>query len=377
VNQSARAFLASLLLAISVCLAARVAASDIPLTKRPHMDATTQRVYDRIRSTHGWLLCVGALGTAANPFLTVSPSAIRSRWSELYQNSTEPASIEWEMAERNSPAAIRDWDGLVAFADAGGLPWVMLSMNNFTVPFAKGTPPQGGMNDISNRAAGVLPGGVGHAAFVSYVREFARETRAARRPVVLRPLHEGNGGWFWWGGNAADFRALWRLVFALFEEEGVTNVIWLWSAADLCSGTSCNAAAFYPGDDVVDIFGVDAYFTSSSLPQSATLTLAALANLAADKPIMMAELGPLATAPFWEGLPATLSAVTRVRGISLWFARGWRTWGGSPASGSLVDSSSDEATRAAFDSYLAHPSVVSLSRWIETGSVVRRRAVRH
>ena len=51
-------------------------ATDIPLTTRPHMDAATQAMYDRIRARSGWILGVGALAAAADPFLTVAPSAV-------------------------------------------------------------------------------------------------------------------------------------------------------------------------------------------------------------------------------------------------------------------------------------------------------------
>jgi hypothetical protein len=38
-------------------------AADIPLTRRSHMDETTQAVYDRIRTSPGWLLGIGEIGT--------------------------------------------------------------------------------------------------------------------------------------------------------------------------------------------------------------------------------------------------------------------------------------------------------------------------
>jgi mannan endo-1,4-beta-mannosidase len=328
------------------------------------MDTATQAVYDRIRARPGWLLGVDALGSAANPFVTVATAQVPARWTELYGPAADPpACLEWEMAERNHPNASRDWSGLKAFAQGGGLPWVMLSMNNFTVPYGSGTPPQGGMNDTRNRAAGVLPGGSGHAAFTSYVRQLAQEVKAAGVPLVLRPLHEGNGGWFWWGGNATDFKALWQLLFQLFQEEGVRNVIWLWAASDVCGSGSCNAAAFYPGDAVVDMLGVDLYFTSATLPANGLSTLAILQGIGLDKPIVIAELGPLARADFWQQAATAFAGIPRFRGFSLWFARGWNAWGGNPASGSLIDASTDPATRAAFLGFLADPRVLNLSRW--------------
>lgn len=348
----------------TIVMSASLTATDMPLTARSHMDAATQAVYDRIRANRNWLLGVDALGSAANAFVTVPTSQVQARWAELYGAAAGlPASIEWEMAERNRASVQRDWAGLTAFADAGGLPWIMISMNNFTVPFGSGTPPSGGMNDTSNHAAGVLPGGSGNAAFTAYIRQLAREIRAVGKPVIFRPFHEGNGGWFWWGGNEADFRALWAYAFQLFQEEQVTNVIWLWAASDICSGTACNAAAFYPGDAMVDMLGVDLYFNGSALPDRAGRTLRILESIGLDKPIVIAELGPAARADFWSQAVDIFAGIKRFRGFSLWFARGWNAWGGEPLAGSLIDESSDAATRAAFMSFLADPRVLMLSEW--------------
>lgn len=336
------------------------AATDIPLTTRPHMDTATQRIYDRIRATRGWLLGVDALGTSANPFVTVPASQVSARWAELYPGMGQPACIEWEMGERNAPSVVRDWTSLKAFAASGGLPWIMLSMNNFTVPFGGGTPPQGGMNDTTNHAAGVLPGGVGHSAFDAFVRQLALEVKAAGVPVVFRPLHEGNGGWFWWGGHATDFKALWRFLFQRFQEAGAHNVIWCWAASDLCSGTDCNAGLFYPGDDVVDVLAVDLYFDAASLTSRATGTLAVLGSLGPDKPILLGEFGPKARADYWTQAASELATIPRFRGFSFWLARGWKPWGGGAMDGSLVDGTTDAATRASFLGFLGDPRLLKL-----------------
>lgn len=334
-------------------------ATDIPLTARPHMDAATLALYNKVRGRAGWLLGVGVLATASNPFATVASSAVPARWQELYGSST-PASIEWEMAEQNNPSVVRDWTGLSAFAASGGLPWIRISMNNFTVPYVRGStpPPQGGMNDTRGGAAAVLPGGSAHAAFMTWAQQLAREVKAVGKPVVLRPLHEGDGQWFWWGGHAANYIALWRQLFQVFQDEGTRNVIWLWATGDVCPNSTCIASGFYPGDAYVDMLGVDLYFTAGSLPASAHSSLAMLESLGLDKPVVISEFGPAARADFWQQAPAALAGIKRFRGFSLWLARGWNIWNGG---GSLVDASSDAATRAAFAVFLADSRVLSLA----------------
>lgn len=81
-------------------------------------------------------------------------------------------------------------------------------------------------------------------------------------PVLWRPLHEASGnngeGWFWWGRTRTDGAPqayanilLWRHMYdRLVNQHGLHNLIWVWSGQD---------AAWYPGDDVVDVMGYDVY----------------------------------------------------------------------------------------------------------------------
>ena len=74
--------------------------------------------------------------------------------------------------------------------------------------------------------------------------------------VLWRPLHEMNGGWFWWGAQEPkDFVAVWRQLFDYFTEvKGLHNLIWVYSP-----NHGVNAADYYPGDAYVDLTGIDAY----------------------------------------------------------------------------------------------------------------------
>ena len=76
-------------------------------------------------------------------------------------------------------------------------------------------------------------------------------------PVIWRPLHEAAGGWFWWGKDAASFKKLWIAMFDYFRQEGVNNLIWVWT-------TEINDADWYPGDAYVDIIGRDLYGNSAA-----------------------------------------------------------------------------------------------------------------
>jgi mannan endo-1,4-beta-mannosidase len=71
-------------------------------------------------------------------------------------------------------------------------------------------------------------------------------------PVLWRPLHEAEGGWFWWGAKGPQpLKTLWRLLFhRLTDEQHLHNLIWVFAG---------ERPDWYPGDDVVDIIGVDGY----------------------------------------------------------------------------------------------------------------------
>ena len=80
-----------------------------------------------------------------------------------------------------------------------------------------------------------------------------KKLQAANVPILWRPLHEAEGGWFWWGAKGPEpCKKLWRLMYDRFtNHHKLHNLIWVWS-----SGTKSD---WYPGDDVVDIVGVDGY----------------------------------------------------------------------------------------------------------------------
>ncbi len=74
-------------------------------------------------------------------------------------------------------------------------------------------------------------------------------------PIVFRPFHEMNGGWFWWGTQAttaANYKLLYQLTVE-YVKERTTSVLFCWSPN---TPTNFN---YYPGDDYVDVLGLDAY----------------------------------------------------------------------------------------------------------------------
>ncbi|MBS7398656.1 MAG: beta-mannanase, partial [Ruminiclostridium sp.] len=67
-------------------------------------------------------------------------------------------------------------------------------------------------------------------------------------PVLWRPLHEGSGGWFWWGAKGADaYKKLWKYLYEqLTDVYKCNNLIWVYNG---------QSADWYPGDEYFDIVG--------------------------------------------------------------------------------------------------------------------------
>jgi mannan endo-1,4-beta-mannosidase len=121
-------------------------------------------------------------------------------------------------------------------------------------------------------------------------------------PIVFRPLHEMNGNWFWWGSagiSAANYKLLYQLTVD-YVKERTTSVLFCWSP------NSPFNLDRYPGDDYVDVVGVDAYeVTTTSLRQQ----LGAVVDYAQahDKVAVFSETGnrtsdDVSAANYWKNI---------------------------------------------------------------------------
>ena len=92
--------------------------------------------------------------------------------------------------------------------------------------------------------------------------EELKKLRDARVPVIWRPFHECSGGWFWWGAKGADpFKQAYRLMFDRYTRlHGLNNLIWCYNPTEASGALE----AWYPGDDVVDLIGLDIYLSAGT-----------------------------------------------------------------------------------------------------------------
>ena len=168
--------------------------------------------------------------------------------------------------------------------------------------------------DVSSdkAVASVLEGGEKHEFFMGWLSlcadylETFRDADGNLVPMIFRPWHEHTGSWFWWGQNlctADQYRALWKMTYDyMTSDRGLDNLVWAYSP-----GAGVDAEGYmerYPGDDMVDLLGLDCYqygeAPQSSETYSAQLkeTLAFMTELGKEhgKQIALTETG-------FEGIP--------------------------------------------------------------------------
>ncbi|MFF4632261.1 glycoside hydrolase family 26 protein [Streptomyces griseorubiginosus] len=97
----------------------------------------------------------------------------------------------------------------------------------------------------------------------AYIREYAQSVADLNLPVAISFGHEMNGFWYPWGtkkATAAQFTAAYKHIHDIFDDEGATQVIWVWSPNVTHPMPNVKLKPFWPGDDYVDWVGVIGYY---------------------------------------------------------------------------------------------------------------------
>jgi len=154
---------------------------------------------------------------------------------------------------------------------------------------------------------------------VDAVAVYLKQLEEARVPVLWRPYHEMNGGWFWWGGRKGESSTarLYRQVFdRLVGHHGLKNLIWVWSVDRVPADRPERAHAdFYPGNDYLDVVALDVYGNDF-----AQAYYDSLEELARGKPMVLGEVGNPPALEVYEQQPKWAFYVTwagMVRNTSL------------------------------------------------------------
>lgn len=132
--------------------------------------------------------------------------------------------------------------------------------------------------DVSNKKVvmSILPSGEKHEYFLGWLDKVAdfimslKDSEGQQIPVIFRPWHEHTGSWFWWGTDlctSEEYNSLWRMTYdRIVKEKGVKGIVWAISPGASPKGFE-KWESRYPGDDYVDIIGLDCY-CSTHLPAS-------------------------------------------------------------------------------------------------------------
>ncbi len=96
--------------------------------------------------------------------------------------------------------------------------------------------------------------------------------------VLWQPLPDGETDLYWWGGNAENYKWLWRFMFTRMNTyHKLNNLIWVWNGS---------SAEFYPGDYYCDIIG-QGMFLGSDATFAARLAAVGTVSEAQTKPVAM------------------------------------------------------------------------------------------
>lgn len=115
----------------------------------------------------------------------------------------------------------------------------------------------------------ILPGGSHHEIFkkdLKIIADFAqgaKDKNGELIPIIFRPWHEFDGNWFWWGKNhctVEEFKSLYRFTVTYLRDSlNVHNFLYAFSP-DCGFTTEEEYLERYPGDEYVDIVGMDNYW---------------------------------------------------------------------------------------------------------------------
>ena len=134
---------------------------------------------------------------------------------------------------------------------------------------------------------------------VDVVAGFLKQLRDAHVPVLFRPYHEMNGGWFWWGGRPGKqgSQALYRQLYDRFvNQHKLNNLLWVWNI-NAPSNSAMAITDYFPGREYADMLTEDIYGEFQQTYYDDMLALAA------GKPIALGEVGALPTPEILQKQP--------------------------------------------------------------------------
>lgn len=181
-----------------------------------------------------------------------------------------PAVHGWDLGNIGTPYSINgvQFNHVLRYMrevyERGGINTVAWHMDNYLTG--------GDSWDTTRSVKEILPGGKAHDVYLKKLdlaADFFKRARVGDKsiPIIFRPFHEHNGDWFWWGKGYTteeEFKELWRFTYDyLKKEKGIKNLIYAFSPDRSRLNLENWREEYlygYPGDEYVDIIGLDNYW---------------------------------------------------------------------------------------------------------------------
>lgn len=276
-------------------------------------------------------------------------------WDGLALDGDEKPGLTTNSRRQNARLLAK---AFVASDKLGGINTLSMHMPNFLTG--------GRYTDTSGDVvSAILPGGAKNAEYRNYLNAVALAAQSARRadgtlvPIIIRPLHENNGGWFWWGAghtSSAAYINLYRYTVEYLRDTlGVRNFLYAYSPGLTFGGDPTNYLKTYPGDEYVDILGYDSYDDGADVDSPYVSNLVKDLGMITDladargKIAALTEFGPSPTfkpsgnadTHWFTDLLAAIKADAKAKRIAYMLT--WANWSADgvyvpyPATGSLPD----------------------------------------
>ncbi|MBW7839280.1 MAG: beta-mannosidase [Chitinophagaceae bacterium] len=137
-----------------------------------------------------------------------------------------------------------------------------------TISWHTDNPVTGGNSwDTTRAVKEILPGGKYHSLFVSWLDRVATflnslETRdGVKIPILFRPFHELNGGWFWWGRpycSPEEYKDLWKFTIEYLRDvRHIHQLIYVYNTNSFSNELEFTER--YPGKELTDMLSLDIY----------------------------------------------------------------------------------------------------------------------
>ncbi|MFV0590103.1 MAG: glycosyl hydrolase [Draconibacterium sp.] len=260
----------------------------------PNPSAEAQKVYNFLLNNYGKKIISAAMAN-------VSWNTNEAKW--VYQHTGKyPAMTTFDYVHlQTSPANWIDYSKTEVVEDWWNKNGLVAAGWHWNVPSYEGSTEYNFYSDktLFKAANATIDGTWENTVIKADLEEMAAYLKLLRDkniPVIWRPLHEAAGNiyeyqggtaWFWWGVDGAEaYKKLWIYMFDYFKEQGLNNLIWVWT-------TQTNDNAFYPGNSYVDIVGRDIYNNTDAA--SIAGQFSSIQQEYPTKMVTLSEMGNVAT----------------------------------------------------------------------------------